>query len=291
MDSVDSAKWEKKMEETIDEWKAIDLLLGLTKIYSNLSPVWIEETEKKEEIDALTVKELQFRLIDLIAITPKPFRKKLKQIYDNLKDIYIGPDEKSEIVLQDSEIGKEIFAVIEELCDFLKNSWRKLYKMEELVLEVFPPFHFDFRSQIRNLNREYIHYDILELLEKAVSLFNEKEYVDCINCCGEASEKLTESLFEYLELKCERNWRRNLDTLYKNLKSGVSSIDLHWLICYLLQVVYFMRNPHSTKATHIPQWMDYYQKLMRKNHPRWARIALICSLEASEVFQEIREHL
>lgn len=291
MDLVDSSKWEKKMEETIDEWKAIDLLLELTEIYSNLSPVWIKAFEEKEEIDSPTARELEDKLTDLIGTTPEPLRKKFKQVRRNLRDIYLGSEKENEIILQDSEMGKEIFVMIEEACDFLKNSWRKLYCMEERVLRIFPPVHFDFRSQISDLNREYFHRSILDYLEKAISFFNEKEYFDCINCCGQASEKLTEALVEHCGLKCERNWRSNLDKLRRNHKKRKTSlINLYWLVFYLLDVIYFMRNPHSTKAIDIPEWMDDYQKHMRENQPRWARIALICSLEAAEIFQKIREH-
>jgi len=288
---ADFIKWMKNMKEMIDEWKAVDLLLSLGEIYSDLGPVWIVEEEQIEDGNSLTVRELEFRLRKLIKITPEPFDKKLLQIYHNLRVAYTGYNKNEKLVPRDSETGRAILRIMRILCDYLKNSWRKLHEMEERVLEIFPPAHFDFRPQISNLNREHFHYSILDSLQKAITFFGKKEYSDCIDCCGQASEKLTESLIEFRGLRCEKNWRSNLDMLRKNLrKCEITLIDFHWLICYLLDVVYFMRNPHLTKAIDIPEWMDNYQKHMRRNQPRWARIALICSLEAAEIFQEIIEH-
>ena len=278
------------MEEIFDEWRAVELILGLTEIYSDLGPVWLVE-EQTEEGYSLTVGDFGERLLELNKIAPKPFDTKLKQIYDNLNTIYLGYEKTEKLVPKDSDIGTEIFSLLEEICDYLKNSWKKLYKMEKRVLAVFPPLHFDFRFQISNLNKEYFHYSILDSLKEAISFFNKKEYANCINSCGQASEKLTETLVDFRGLEVGKNWRSNLDRLLKNnRKSTVSLIDLHCFICYLLDVVYFLRNPHSTRAVDIPEWMDNYKKHMMQSKPRWARIALICSLEAAETFQKIREH-
>ncbi len=279
------------MGEPIDEWKAVELLLRLGEIYSDLGPVSVDEETEREQGDTLTVEELQFKLGDLLKIAPEPFNKRIYEISLNLSELYLGYIKNEKLFDRNSELGKELHIVMEEIGDYLKNSWKKLYKMEERVLEVFPPSYFDFRPQIHNINKQYIHFTIVESLQKSILFFDREEYFECINSCGQASEKLTETLMKHCGLPPERNWKRNLDRLQKHyIEKEMKSINLHWFIYFLLCVVHFLRNSHLTDTIGIPKWMDYYQKHMENDQPRWARIALICSLEATEIFQEILEN-
>lgn len=284
--------------QSIDEWSAIDILQKLIDIYSDLGPVWYSKIEIDEETDyeeieqgyTLTVKELELELVKIFRIIPDPFHNKINKLLKDLHKAYPGYDRTKKLVPRDSEFGQSIFEIIGEICEYLRNAWRKLYVIEEIIIKTFPPIHFDFRPQILELNKEYFHYSIYECLEKAISLFNDNDYVGSLDSCTKAAERLTQHVLEYLDKLPERTWKSNLDKIQKNLrKNKIPHIDLQWFIYYLLCVVYFIRNPHTTSALDIPAWMDNYQK-HEHNNPKWARIALTCSLEAIITFQKILEH-
>lgn len=281
----------ENMGEPIDEWKAVELLLKLGEIYSDLGSVSVDEKTEKEQGDTLTVAELQFKLRKILRETPEPLDERIHKILSNLKNSYIGYKKNEKLIDRNSEIGKELHRTMEEIGDYLKNSWKKLYEMEERVLKVFPPSHFDFRPQIHDINKQYIHFTIVESLQKSILFFDREEYFECINSCGQASEKLTETLMEHYNLTPEQNWQRNLEKLQKYyIEKRMKSINLHWFVYCLLCVVHFLKNSHLTDTIGIPKWMDFCQKHLEKDQPRWARIALICSLEATEIFQEILEN-
>jgi hypothetical protein len=287
----------RKARESIDESKAVDLLLRLVKIYSELGPVWkLNEGDENEEYSegeedgySLTVNELEFKLGQLYQITPGPFHERILQLIKDTNLAYTGYKKTRKMVPRESEIGDKVFEDIKAVAEYLRNSWERLHEIEERVLKTFPPVHFDFRPQISELSKEYLHYLTVESLEKAISYFDKENYTDCILYCCNAGEKLTEEIVTHLNLSKEGNWRRNLDKIQKHLKDkNLKSIHIHWFIYYLLNVVYFTRNPHPTEAKNIPVWMDKYKKKELAT-PKWARIALICSLEASQNFQKVLE--
>jgi hypothetical protein len=286
------------IREPIDEWSAIDVLQRLIDVYSKLGPVWYSKAETDddtnfEEIEnsySLTVKELEFELGKIFKITPDPFHNKINKLIRDLHIAYPGYSKTSKFVSRDSEFGQRIFEIIGEICEYLRNAWERLHAMEEIILKTFPPMHFDFRSQISELNKEYFHHSIYDCLKKAISLFDNDDYEGSIDSCVKATERLTQDILKYLNETLEHTWKSNLDKIQKKYRTDdISQIDLHWFIYYLLCVVYFIRNPHTTSALNIPNWMDNYQK-QEHNNPKWARITLTCTLEAIITFQKLLEH-
>lgn len=287
----------RRAREYIDESKAVDLLLRLVEIYSKLGPVWKlnegdengEYSEGEEDGYSLTVDELEFKLGQLYQITPEPFHERILQLIKETHLAYMGYKKSRKMVPRESEIGDKVFEDIKAVAEYLRNSWGRLHEVEERILKTFPPVHFDFRPQISELSDNYLSHVTVKLLEKAISYFEEENYTDCILYCCKAGEMLTEEIMKHLSLSQESNWWRNLDNIQKHLRNeNLKLIHIHWFIYYLLTVVHFIRNPHPTEAKNIPAWMDKYKK-MELTKPKWARIALICSLEASQNFQKILE--
>jgi len=186
--------------------------------------------------------------------------------------------------IDELRIGLEIFAKFEEL----RKALSKFEERISQIADVFPPKHFDFRSIVDELNENVISPTVIERLRTSIKYFDEGNFENVIEESAKASEALTEKFVEFIGDTPETNWWSTLEKLYKQL-SGVSTSDLRWFIWSLLSTHHKTRVAHDTKTQKIPEWMDGYKKQMRKM-PEWARISVICALQAAKEFQKLVEN-
>lgn len=265
----------------------------LWKIITELHILWRDLPRKADNASQ--------RLEEIISYFPPedevkdiPFvneeREKIQSIIESIKYSF----EDDDTIGNNSEIANRIEKVCTELEIFVKFDYLRdvLIKFENRMQQidcVFPPNHFDFRGIIADLNKEILPQRVIERLTESISYFNEGNFENAIETSAKASELLTDEFIKFLGKTPQSNWWRNLQDIYTKLLSDASSpSNLKWFIWSLLNTHHKMRVAHDTETQQIADYMDQYRKHMRTS-PEWARISVICALQAAKEFQELKK--
>ncbi len=282
--------------EITDEWKSVNSLLELVRLYSNLGHILKDDKGEIIGGDTLNAEQVREYLLNKVhPLLPDRFRKYSREIYD-----HISGYKKEELVAIDSEIGKEIFSLIVLLSDFLKDAWRRIYILEDRVLQVYPP-----QGLWEELDYKKLSHDAVEKLKKSVENFNRGDFKDAIAAAWEAGESLTEIFLSFPEdfltqikyegikfdeiLSKKRDFGVRLPLIYSAI-GNKSPDNLIKYILFLLHVVYWLRNPamHSSINPNVPKWMDDHIK-HKINCSEWTRISVFCALQAAKEIQKLKE--
>jgi len=191
-------------------------------------------------------------------------------------------------VYQEAIISNEIF-----------QSMEKRFKRIDSIL---PTIHYDFRSEVAEIQKSLLDPEIVSDIGRAVQKFEKDEFDDVIYKCGKVNEaialKFKQHLINTFEIPLSQTKVSPLiDEIKARLENNVDKNGLslgvkkrlEWFLWSLIQTVHFLRNiaMHSREGNNdLPEWMKIYRNLIYKK-VEYARLALVCTIRAARELQEL----
>ncbi len=283
---MESSKLNQMNETKIDINSIWRIISELRRLRDDLPRTAYYTIGRLEEIKSLFPEDEEVSDVPIIG----DGKNKIQSIIDDIKyrfeDDEASIDRKSDIAekINECRIELEVFIKFNDLQDMLSKFEKRMSK----IADVFPPKYFDFRSIVDDLNENIISLTVIDRLRTSIKYFNEGNFENVIEESAKASEALTEKFVEFTGDTPETNWWSNLQKLHRKLSSDASPSDLRWFIWSLLNTHHKTRVAHDTRTQKIAEWMDKYRKHMRGTSG-WARISVICSLQAAKEFQKLVE--